>query len=708
MNRELMKSDAESNIVQSATEQGHSTAATELPHRFIDSRQKDKITLADERPSLRDYQNLLKLSPSRVACFVFDEDISILQSARNIFDQILATPAYCVEANQNFLDSRGISTTQQILGIPFLDICPIDSGYESAIQAFVENNCQLCRYVLNQSNLQRQESFLEVTMYGLVSDSFMHKFWLIERDNSKEAKFLLELERAEKHFRSLVESDKQVLVRARPDGSYAYISPTVESVVGYTAEHFMQNPIFFRSLLHPDDVHVHDAIYDARKFQSTRPIEVEYRVKSRDGSYKWFLERQTPVFNSTGQVEFYDCLAIDIDYRKQLEEKLRHAERVTTIGKTAAGIAHNFNNHLTAVLGHLKACMSEIGVEHKAYKQLSSAEQAALGCVEIANQLLAFGKERSSPRENFDARLLVDETAELLKHLLPKSINFKASCLESEILIKGSFSELQQVLVNLCLNARDAIDESGFILVSQRKLILSQNNKRLEYPDARAGRYIEFEVQDSGCGIAESELVQIFEPFYTTKKDDGIGLGLSVSLATIQEHGGYIDVESKVGEGTRIRFILPESQLAPGDHELQPKHTPGIRSNTGHETILVAEDEEMVLSMVRSALEINGYTVLCAADGQEALELFDRHRSKIALALIDYTMPRRSGLEVVQEIRKLDQNVPIVFTSGYSHQDTDGWLAQKNEQTQFIGKPYPLPALLSLIRQAIDKSIANS
>ena len=653
--------------------------------------------------SIADYQNLLDLIPSRIASFAFQDQISATLPPQKMVDKLWSTRSFCIEANQGFVRDHGFTDVEQVLGLPYARFFPPNEKNFNLVKNWAENDLTLRNFEVIESSKDGQESIWLVNFFAVIDQGIIQRVWTTARDVTERRNAIRKLEAAEKHYRTLVERPDLVLVRATPDNHYLYVSPHAGEIHGHTVEQLKSIPGLFQSLLHPDDLATHQKVIKARESRSKESIDIEYRAKHIDGTYHWYYERQIPKLNERGEVEFYDCLQIDIQDRKQLEIDLEQARKMEIFGTLAGGIAHDFNNHLAAILGQISLSLSELDRSHPSYSRLAAAEQAALASAEIAKTLLTLGrKSATSPLTPLDLPHLVEETVDLLRHLLPSTIEVQIEIdPNAPLWILGNTVQLQQVLMNLGTNSRDAMTEIGLLKFTLQPLIVKEKPVA-GYPGLAVGEYVELAVTDTGKGMSPEQLSHMFEPYYTTKESGkGTGMGLSMVYSIVHNHHGAIQVESQLGKGTTFRIALPATD------SLRPKSQLNIFDRDlprGTETVLVADDDELVRSMVTTALTRQGYTVIEAVDGQQAIDLFQQHCGQIKLALVDLTMPKITGREILDRISEIQSEIPVILTSGY-HQDGAAGLPVSGRYTEFLAKPYPLPKLLQMVRGVIDRML---
>ncbi|MCB0318024.1 MAG: response regulator [Bdellovibrionales bacterium] len=661
------------------------------------------LSLSAGHPSIhqRDIEALIAFTNHPIACFQFTKNIDVRLSTRKIVDAVWERDSVCIEANHMF--AKGLNRDlSELKGLSFGELFPPTTEHFEMVKNWALSNFILENWQIRTTSFAGKESIRKFSIFPIINANMISRVWISYQDVTEQTRLIEMLESAEQHYRTLVERPGLILVRARIDGSYEYLTPHVYETVGYPAEAFKKNPNLFKTVLHPDDVDKHEVIYEARRNKSKEIIETEYRVKHSDGTYHWFYERQIPKLDENGEVEFFDSIALDITRRKQLETDLRHAKRMETFGNLASGIAHDFNNHLAVILGQIGLCLNELDKENPLYDRLSAAECAALISAEIAKSLLSLSRKQDGSFEVLSVRKLIEDAGLLLKHTFSPSITLDINLSDNLANIKGNAVSLQQVLMNLAVNSRDAIKSEGIIEIKARNYRVDKQTKLKKYTNAPHGKYVEFSVIDNGCGIPSELLNQIFDPFFTTKnKDEGTGLGLSMVYSIIKSHSGWVSASSNKNVGTEISFIIPVTDASLSNI----KTTEWNQIKGGEELILVADDDEMVLSMVTTALERQGYTVITARDGEEAVEKIKTCSPE--LVLLDYTMPKMSGREVLDSLQDLNLTTPVILTSGYGSGSTfhenAGVKLKPGEIADFISKPYQLQDLLLKVRQVLDE-----
>lgn len=383
--------------------------------------------------------------------------------------------------------------------------------------------------------------------------------------------------------------------------------------------------------------------------------------------------------------------------REQLEEQLRHAQKMEAVGQLAGGVAHDFNNILQVILGHVDMVLSDLR-DAEIRQPLEEVFQAAGRAADLTHQLLAFSRRQVIRPANLDLNKLVEGTLKMIDSLIGEHISLcfmPARCLGT---IYADPGQIEQILINLCVNARDAMPNGGTLTIETNNVTIGPDYLNM-HPWATEVRYVQFTVTDTGHGIDEATRAQIFEPFFTTKSvGRGTGLGLATVYGIVEQHNGHIQVYSELGKGTAFKIYIPIVE-SPAEEIHERIIEPVVG---GTETILVAEDEELVRNLVTNMLRSAGYTVLTASDGEEAIRKYDQHADSIALALLDVVMPKLGGREVMDHIQARTSTIPFLFSSGYSENAVHTNFVIE-EGLHLISKPYGKNELLRAVRKILDE-----
>ncbi|GAB5545300.1 MAG: hypothetical protein SangKO_050600 [Sandaracinaceae bacterium] len=470
------------------------------------------------------------------------------------------------------------------------------------------------------------------------------------------------------------------------DGRFQRVSPAFVETLGYPEEELMGRP--FLELVYPDDREATEAVFV--NAQQSEVTAFENRYVCKDGSERVLQWTSRP----DRELRQIIAVARDVTEQRALEARLQQAQKMDAVGQLAGGVAHDFNNLVQAILGNVHFALSA-GPSGEMREYLQDIESAANRAAELTRQLLTYSRQQPLSVSRVDFNVMVRELLLLLRRVIPESIEVVFDGSDALDRVEVDRSQLEQVLMNLCLNARDAMPSGGRLTIETESVTVDEAFSRT-HPTVRPGRFLRVAVSDTGVGMSAAVRRRVFEPFFTTKPlGEGNGLGLSMAYGIVQRHGGVIDVSSEPGKGTTFELYLPVSRhpVTP----VEPKRE--VQSEGGGETILVAEDESMVRRVVVRVLERAGYRVLESGSGLEAIEVFEAH-PEVDLLLLDVVMPTLSGPEALERMRAIRPGVPAVFSSGYS--DGGRFAHAIPEGTTMVAKPFKADALLGAIREALD------
>jgi len=387
----------------------------------------------------------------------------------------------------------------------------------------------------------------------------------------------------------------------------------------------------------------------------------------------------------------------DITEKKSLERQLLQSQKMETISTLAGGIAHDFNNILGGILGYASFVKTLIKEENKIYKYIDNIEASAIRAANLTNQLLSFSRGGKYESRPLDINKIIRETLKVLYSSIDKSISIKTLLIPELLSVEGDASQIQQVFLNLFVNARDAMPEGGNLQIETKNVYLDQTFCKT-HPGAKPGKYVHIAISDTGIGIKKETIDRIFEPFFTTKgKEKGSGLGLSVVYGIVKNHGGYVSVYSELGKGSIFKVYLPASSKP----ILEEKESE-ISEVEGKESILVIEDEEVIRNLVKEGLEDLGYTVLTAEDGEIGIDIYGERKREINLVILDLILPKMSGKIIYQKLKAIDPQIKVLLSSGYSQSGQAQELLNQGVEG-FIQKPFKIKELAREIRAVLDK-----
>jgi PAS domain S-box-containing protein len=493
--------------------------------------------------------------------------------------------------------------------------------------------------------------------------------------------------------------------KLRPDGSscFPYASEQIREIYRVSPEDVREDasPVF--SLLHPDDVAGISEVI-AKSAQTLQPLQYEYRVKFPNGEVRWLFGNAVPEKQADGSV-LWNGFISDVTQRKEIEERetaleqqLRQSQRVESIGRLAGGVAHDFNNLLTSVLGFTELAQAELPAGSTAATYLECVNEAATRGAALTQQLLAFARKKLVNPEILQLNDVVEKLWPMLRRLVGEHRELTLSLAPTLGAVKVDAGSMEQVVMNLVVNARDALTAGGRINVETVDVVFDELD--CQHSELTPGEYVMLKVSDNGIGMSQEVLSRLFEPFFTTKPvGEGTGLGLAMCHGIVKQAHGSISVHSEPGRGSCFRVYLPRVRDEIAKALSAP---PQAEPVPGRETVLLVEDEEMILHMVREALGGVGYRVLTAPNGVEALELVRRFAEPIDLVITDVVMPKMGGRELALQLETLRPGIKVLYSSGYS-EDEMPELGGFEASTPFLHKPYTLATLTARVRQTLGR-----
>ena len=578
---------------------------------------------------------------------------------------VFANEAFCRMLQYRF---------EEFSGRFFWDFCSKDKSsleYRNRFLFSQEKKGELCTdefVLMTRSNME----LIGETTYAWIADESRKPGFLVNvRDVTERRKIERRLSVSENRYRSLYENSPALIIGLDVEGRIIYANPAMEEISGYSEKEL--KGMHFGKLVAPE------AYFDAQRLikgsldKEVRLQEVHFRTKS--GEWKSSAFNSYPIFDSNNQLAGIAGIGIDITETRRLNEKLIQSQRMDLLGQMAGGLAHDFNNILMAIYGYSRLLLKEENEATKNYAQAigKGSERAS----ELIKKLLTFSRGEIGKRENFNIKNIIKEVGDLVIPLVPKKVRVELYLPERECYIKGDSGKLHQCLLNLCMNARDAIgDKSGII--------------RVRLKDSEKKGYLTIEIQDTGHGIPPDIIERIFDPFFSTKKmKKGAGLGLSVAYGVVRSHRGDILVKSRPGEGTTFCIELPEE---PGGKRETIRAEKSSADNKEGK-VMIIDDEVLIRGFCDDMLKDQGYSTVQFPNAEDAIEWFAKHGDNVQFAIVDIILPGMDGIEMVERLRTIRGELKVIWMTGYMSPQ----LKQPPQDDPVLIKPFSPVKLMKAI-----------
>jgi PAS domain S-box-containing protein len=471
---------------------------------------------------------------------------------------------------------------------------------------------------------------------------------------------------SQKLFHLISENAEDLIAVVDASGQRLYNSPSYERILGYSADELKRSAGMEQ--VHPDDrERVTKAAREARR--TGVGSQLEYRFKHKDGSWRVLESTASAVRNSKGVVNQLVIVNRDVTERKKSEEalrlkeeQLRQSQKMEAVGRLSGGIAHDFNNLLGVIIGYSDVLEMKLEGNEALRKNVAEIKKAGTRASSLTRQLLAFSRQQVLQPKVLDLNAVVNDLAKMLRRLIGENIEIEIMSEVTVGKVKADHSQVEQIIMNLVVNARDAMPDGGKLTIQTSNVELGDDVVS-KHPYIQAGQYVELAVTDTGMGMDEGTKTHIFEPFFTTKeKGKGTGLGLATVYGVVKQSDGYVLVDSELGKGTTFKIYLPE--VAKGVVPVPVESAPG-RAQRGSETILLAEDEDSLRALISDLLQQNGYNVLAASCGAEALKIAESYDGPIHLLLTDIVMPGIGGPALAKNLAAVRPETKVMYMSGY-------------------------------------------
>jgi two-component system cell cycle sensor histidine kinase/response regulator CckA len=513
------------------------------------------------------------------------------------------------------------------------------------------------------------------------------------------------LRESEELYRRLTETAQDMIWRVDLEGKVLFVNQAVETLLGYRAVDVLGLPLDRYMTPASAAAATEGAIAAVMADPPQRHYQIEIEYLHQDGSIVFGDARVNVIYGADGGPIAFEGISRDVTAQRRaaaeherLAAELQQAQKMESVGRLAGGVAHDFNNMLSVILGHAELALEQLEFGQPLHADLLEIQRAAQHSADLTRQLLAFARKQTITPKVLDLNQVVGGMLKMLRRLIGEDIDLAWSPGSELPRIKIDPAQIDQTLANLCVNARDAIEDVGKVTIETAAVTFGQE-RCLDHPETIPGEYVLLAVSDDGCGMDEETLRQLFEPFFTTKEvGTGTGLGLAMVYGIVKQNGGLIDVESEPGRGSTFRIYLPVN----AGRRSRPT-TEGVESkgSSDHETILLVEDEQAILSLGQRMLETLGYRVLPASTPGEALRLAAEHRGEIQLLVTDVVMPEMNGRDLAKRLLSLHPGMRRLFMSGYTA-DVIAHHGVLDEQVHFIQKPFSRRQLAAKVREALE------
>ena len=503
------------------------------------------------------------------------------------------------------------------------------------------------------------------------------------------------------NYRALVEHAGYGIYRATVDGSLVMVNPALVTMLGYTSSDDLLSVNLEE--VYGDPSTRERLIEDYQ--HADRIDELETIWKRKDGTEITVSLTGRPVRDSAGELECFEMFVKDVSEQRALEDQLKQAQKMELVGQLTGGMAHDFNNLLTVILANANLIGTAMPPgDENMRADLDELEAAALRGTAMVKRLLGFSRRVHFPRQPLDIAQLTSDLMGTLKRLLPETIEIRMSSSPRLPQVQADPSAVEQIIVNLATNARDAMPNGGILRFDTRSARLDEAH-RITYGWGDPGDYVCVSASDTGIGMTKEVIAKIFEPFFTTKEPGhGTGLGMPMIYGLMKQHRGFVDVSSEPGKGTTVQLFFPATAMKAPRAE-NPELTPQLEGGT--ETILLVEDEEPIRRAAKRVLERFGYKVLLAPDGAEGLEVFHDNGDEVGLIVSDVMMPRMNGGELYRAVRQVRPSAKFLFMSGYNSDDLSGTVVME-EDVPFMRKPWTPTEFLGRVREVLDNGAGKN
>ena len=614
---------------------------------------------------------------------------SLINGANDVILVIDSEKRVVLEANQRACEILGIAE-ERLVGMPESRLYYERQPHQASNLAALERrDMELLRADGTPVPVEASVSTTEVGGRPALLGIF--------RDIRERLEAAAVLQRSETRFGHLIQNLSDVITVVAVDTTMLYLSPSVERMAGYRPSELLGRS--FLEFVHPQDQATVRSAFERLILRPGTATPPEFRFRHQDGSWIWLESVVNNLLNDAA-VGGVVVISRDVSSRRVLEDQVRQSQKMEAVGRLAGGIAHDFNNLLMVIRGYAEIVLLEAGITAGARKSVETIVRTADSAAGLTRQLLSFSRKHVFSPQILELNSVVSRMSEMLLGVLREEMEFKVKLNPEEVYVSADRGQMEQVIMNLVVNARDAMPKGGRLIVETARVRIDLT-RASRFSAVPPGDYVMLAVSDTGVGMDAETQSRIFEPFFTTKsRDEGTGLGLSVVYNIVRGSGGHVRVDSELGRGTTLRAFFPRVATPPAREEEQARTT---IPSTGMETILVAEDQPELRWMICQFLQERGYSVLEAKDGRDAVELAEQYNSAIDVVLTDIVMPFLRGPEVARRISESRPQIKVIFMSGY----TEGEITPEGQndwdgQAALLQKPFELDLLAVKIREVLE------
>ena len=613
--------------------------------------------------------------------------------------ELMYESSYLAECNDAMARMYGVESSAQIVGAALGDLMPrTDPANIEYLKAFIAAGYRLTDGESHEKGKDGDIRFFLNNLVGIVRDGRLFRAWGSQRDITERKKTESALRASEERYRALITTSTSLVWSSDAEGRFVAPQPAWEAFTGQPwSEH---RDLGYLEALHPDDREAARRRWQRRMARPGSVMESEGRLWSvAHNAYRHVVGRAMPVLDADGSVREWIGTVSDVEERWISEERLRRAERMETVGRLAGGIAHEANNQMSVILGSAQFVLQRTDIHDEVREDVEHIQRAAERTANITQQLLAFSRRQVLQPQVLDLHVLLQRAEPILRRTLGERSRLVVRPATGIGRVKADPGQLEQVLLNLVINARDAMPNGGTVTIETSTVSLSA-----EYAESKPvatiipGPHLLLAVSDTGTGMDAETLGRAFEPFFTTKPvGEGTGLGLATVYGIVKQSGGYIWIYSEPGQGSVFKIYLPVVGGAPSERRRRDTSPVALDG----ETVLVVEDEATVRSIIARVLRNQGYTVHEAAHGRDALAIAGAPGTRLDLVIADVVMPGIGGRELAEQLGRSRPDLPVLFTSGYTgHDVVERGLIERD--WPFLPKPIMPDALAKKVREVLD------